>query len=384
MRSRSIFAFAVAFMMLFVLVPASALARGTGGSRPLPSLDDALNSEYTELVLHFETEGAYPFEVGADTETQIYAGSTNAGAASSVSSMSAAATFNPGDMIFFYYYLESEANYDFFRFKVDGATVLEESGETGILLFTYTVELYGSHTLEWSYTKDSTQDYGIDMVKIYEVRVDRNEDPPMPPLDDALNSDDTELQLHFENSNVYPFAVGADSPSQYFAASTNVDVDSSMSWVGTEAYFNANDVVSFYYYLESEENYDVFRFSVDGEPVLTESGDLGLLMFTYTFASSGNHELQWSYTKDSNGHFGIDRVKIYAVRVVRSSSSSNPGDANGDGSVDMADALLVLRYAMGIVSTLPDLSAADADNSGAVDVGDALLILRAAMGIITL
>ena len=382
--NKRILAILLAAVMLLAVVPA-AFAKGSAGSRPLPSLDDALNSEYTQLVLHFETSGAYPFEVGADTETQIYAGSTNAGVSSSVSSMSSTASFNEGDEISFYYYLESEENYDIFRFSVDGSPALAESGDVGLLMFTYTVETYGSHTLEWSYTKDSSQNYGLDRVKIYEVRVTRAEEGPMPPLDDALNADDTQLTLHFENSTVYPFAVGADSPTQYFAASTNVDVDSSMSWVGAEASFSAGDEISFYYYLESEENYDVFRFSVDGEPVLTQSGDVGLLMFTYTFTSSGNHELQWSYSKDSSGHFGIDRVKLYAVKVVRNGApSSSAGDANGDGSVDMSDALLVLRYSMGIVSSLPDLSAADANNSGAVDMSDALLILRAAMGLITL
>lgn len=60
-----------------------------------------------------------------------------------------------------------------------------------------------------------------------------------------------------------------------------------------------------------------------------------------------------------------------------------PGDVNGDGTVDVADALLCLRCAMGLV-TLDEnaLAAADVNGDGNVDAADALMILRRAMGLI--
>ena len=60
------------------------------------------------------------------------------------------------------------------------------------------------------------------------------------------------------------------------------------------------------------------------------------------------------------------------------------GDVNGDGELNVTDALLVLRFSMGLVSSLPDPSAADVDGSGNIDTLDALLILRAAMGVAAL
>ena len=60
------------------------------------------------------------------------------------------------------------------------------------------------------------------------------------------------------------------------------------------------------------------------------------------------------------------------------------GDANGDGELNVTDALLVLRFSMGLVSLLPDSNAADVDGNGTVDTLDALLILRAAMGVAAL
>lgn len=60
-----------------------------------------------------------------------------------------------------------------------------------------------------------------------------------------------------------------------------------------------------------------------------------------------------------------------------------PGDANGDGNVDVADALLAIRYSMGLFQLSENaLSACDIDHDGSVVVSDALMILRRAMGII--
>ena len=65
------------------------------------------------------------------------------------------------------------------------------------------------------------------------------------------------------------------------------------------------------------------------------------------------------------------------------SSAPLTGDVNGDGEVDISDALLAMRYAMGIAELTPDqLERADV-NGGGVDISDALLIMRYAMGLIT-
>lgn len=59
------------------------------------------------------------------------------------------------------------------------------------------------------------------------------------------------------------------------------------------------------------------------------------------------------------------------------------GDANGDGRVELLDALLVLRHAMGVIE-LPGeaLARCDADGNGEIELTDSLLILRLALGII--
>ena len=58
------------------------------------------------------------------------------------------------------------------------------------------------------------------------------------------------------------------------------------------------------------------------------------------------------------------------------------GDADGDGSVTVSDAILVLRAAMGICEfTGEQIAHADMDENGAITVTDAILVLRAAMGV---
>ncbi len=65
-----------------------------------------------------------------------------------------------------------------------------------------------------------------------------------------------------------------------------------------------------------------------------------------------------------------------------SGSAATPGDADGNGSVSIADAVLTLRYTMGLVGEdALELANADIDGNGSVTVADAVTILRTAMGI---
>lgn len=56
------------------------------------------------------------------------------------------------------------------------------------------------------------------------------------------------------------------------------------------------------------------------------------------------------------------------------------GDVNGDGVVNTADAVLVMRYAMGIIDdTMLNVDVADMDQNGRIEIADAIIILRMAM-----
>ena len=70
------------------------------------------------------------------------------------------------------------------------------------------------------------------------------------------------------------------------------------------------------------------------------------------------------------------------IVIVDSEEPLAPGDVNGDGSVDIEDALLAMRAALELVD-LPDagMAAADVNGDGSVTLVDALIILRRVLGL---
>lgn len=75
------------------------------------------------------------------------------------------------------------------------------------------------------------------------------------------------------------------------------------------------------------------------------------------------------------------RAEVTSMFIVSyPAGSAEQGDVNGDGIVNIEDALLVMRYAMQLIDGDElDLSAADMNDDGRVEIGDALVILRSAM-----
>ena len=81
-------------------------------------------------------------------------------------------------------------------------------------------------------------------------------------------------------------------------------------------------------------------------------------------------------TRDVLGGCTVDGSVTFTVaeKVARV-----PGDANDDGVVDTADALMILQYISGFEVT-PILENADCDGQSGVTTGDALIILQAISG----
>ena len=74
------------------------------------------------------------------------------------------------------------------------------------------------------------------------------------------------------------------------------------------------------------------------------------------------------------------RAKIIELLALLNSHPAVQGDADGDGVVSAADALLVLRYSLDLAVLSPaQLEAADLDGDSGVTAADALLILRRSM-----
>lgn len=72
---------------------------------------------------------------------------------------------------------------------------------------------------------------------------------------------------------------------------------------------NFNQYISFYYKVSTEDYYDVFRFFIDNELKLEESGN-GSWVLAHYYVPQGNHNYRWEYSKDYSYSNGYDCVWI--------------------------------------------------------------------------
>ena len=103
------------------------------------------------------------------------------------------------------------------------------------------------------------------------------------------------------------------------------------------------------------------------------------------------HSTEWVYTKKPSVYnTGIKHMECTVCHKIVSSSSlaaKATADVNGDGKVNSADALTVLRYSTGstsLISSQTSLINADTNGDGRINSSDALMILRISIGAINI
>ena len=125
---------------------------------------------------------------------------------------------------------------------------------------------------------------------------------------------------------------------------------------------------------------------MDGVQTVETSGEPDWETYTFTATADKTYTFKWSYEKDDwdfSQWVGAEDAAYVDDIAYSGTQPGLMGDVNGDGSVDVADALLTLRYSMELIGeTALELNAADMDGNGMVTVSDALTILRIAMGLI--
>ena len=88
-----------------------------------------------------------------------------------------------------------------------------------------------------------------------------------------------------------------------------------------------------------------------------------------------------SYTY-RNGNLTFDTNTLGNVIIM--TQEGLMGDTNGDGEIDIADALMISRYDAGLTELeASQLSASDVNTDGEVNIADALMISRYDAGLIT-
>ncbi|MCR5809276.1 MAG: DUF2436 domain-containing protein [Clostridiales bacterium] len=154
-------------------------------------LDMALNIEGGKI--HFESEGTYPWVV-VNADGRMYAKSSNEGASSSASVVTATVVANEGDVCMFDFKAWGEGTSTFWdkcEFIVNGTTVKSwgkyDNDWEG---YVYFFPSAGTYTLTWSYSKDSSVDPEGDYFAVDNVFVGEPahvEEITCEPLDIPMN-----------------------------------------------------------------------------------------------------------------------------------------------------------------------------------------------------
>ncbi|MBO4879391.1 MAG: choice-of-anchor J domain-containing protein [Clostridia bacterium] len=321
-------------VLLALLIPA-ALSAGTKDA----ALDAALNVEGGELT--FVSEGAYPWQTAEsdDADHAVFGICGNTGTASSTSVMTLSVTVGEegSGLSFDYQAFGESSNYgyvfDHCIFKIDGAVQFDKGNEYDAGWQTFETNLEpGAHTLEWSYTKDSSVNaqgdyFAVDNVSIGDVIPDEPDptEPPVPTpepptdeeLDNALNAEGG--TIHFTNDETYPWMV-IESEDRIYAKSGNAGVESSTSTITAVVTVESEGMMVRFDLIARGEGYDTVdwdtcRLFVDGEMVMKYgSHDEEWESFEYAL-EPGEHTLQWQYKKDHStnpqgDYFAVDNVEI--------------------------------------------------------------------------
>ena len=127
------------------------------------------------------------------------------------------------------------------------------------------------------------------------------------------------------------------------------------------------------------QTWDYAAFIVNGNVEATTGGTGNdWANFIYTVPADGEYIFEWTYQKDGSRDQGDDCVYVDEVCILPAVGVL--GDVDGDGTVTISDALMIMRNAMQLLEFTPaQAAAADMDGDGLITVEDALTALRAAI-----
>ncbi len=102
--------------------------------------------------------------------------------------------------------------------------------------------------------------------------------------------------------------------------------DQQSTWMSLIYESAIDDSISFFVMVSSEEEYDFFRFYIDGIPKLTLSGEQPWQRVSLP-VSAGNHLYKWQYSKDVNQSSGEDCARVdYIILPVPPITSAYAGE----------------------------------------------------------
>lgn len=123
------------------------------------------------------------------------------------------------------------------------------------------------------------------------------------------------------------------------------------------------------------------KFTWESNEVITTDGTIVTLTFMVG-ENAGNYSVTVS-VEDAVAP-SEDEQPFAAVDGVLKNEERLAGDVNGDGEIDFADGIRILKYDVGLIDLANDvLSTGDVNGDGEVDFADAILVLKYDVGLIS-
>lgn len=141
---------------------------------------------------------------------------------------------------------------------------------------------------------------------------------------ESIGSASTLLNQTFETNSIAPLTTSGNAnwitqtavvqAGTYAAANGDINDSQSSTLTATVNVTNPSTVLSFYYNVSSETNYDYLRFYINGVQQAQWSGNIGWTVYTATLGL-GVNTLTWTYSKDSSFSSGTDTAYLDGIIV---------------------------------------------------------------------
>ena len=205
-------------------------------------------------------------------------------------------TVTSAQAVKFYWKVSSEASYDYLTFYIDGVQQDRIAGTVDWTQKSFNIAT-GTHTLKWTYSKDSSVSSGsdcgwVDKLEVVAATTD--------PLAEAVDYPGLTFTLsgtgswYSQTTTTYYGGDAAQSPVITHSQSSSMQTT-----------ISGKTSVKFYWRVSSESGYDYLRFYIDGVLKNSISGSTSWAQKSYT-VTTGTHTLKWTYSKDGSVSSGSD------------------------------------------------------------------------------
>lgn len=194
----------------------------------------------------------------------------------------------------FFFSVESEENADYLSFYVDDQL---RGAWSGVIDYSASYHLLppGPHHLKWEYQKNASDSEFSDTSWLDDVQF------PDTTTQIALDGFETSDLSHFNwsttGSSGKEWFVQNNFPHNGLFAATSPDLKNNENSQLYVRKYCKDGIVSFWFALDSEQNFDFLHFYVDGTLESSWSGQIDYTRRTYP-VSAGEHEFKWQYKKD--------------------------------------------------------------------------------------